>query len=182
MEQQRRVSYTQHPAGVSSSSVPAYFSNPPASSHPRRPHNPFPGGRKVSREPGQPVVANYLVMIFPYTVSLSIFVSCTRSITYPHSQHSIEHGAPLLTFQRLVQTMQRFAEWNFSPRVALSSAKEMSVFPQLNAQIVSHSKTHNLVWTQRAGSTASVDTIDKDYSDCPFVILTKFLEIGCTMS
>ena len=69
MEQQRRVSYTQHPAGVSSSSVPAYFSNPPASSHPRRPRNPFPGGKKVTWEPGQPIVANYLVMIFPYTVS-----------------------------------------------------------------------------------------------------------------
>jgi hypothetical protein len=54
----------------------------------------------------------------------------------------------------------------------LSSAKDISVFPQLSAQIVSHSKTHNLVWTQRSGSTASADTIDADYGDCPFIILT----------
>jgi hypothetical protein len=99
-------------------------------------------------------------------------VSRARSITYPCLQHSIEHGVPLLTFQRLVQTIQRFMEWNFSPRVVLSSAKDISVFPQLSAQIASHSKTHNLVWTQRSGSTASADTIDTDYGDCPFIILT----------
>ena len=69
MDHQRRTSIARHPAGVPSSSIPAYFSNPPASSHPRRSHNPFPGGKKTAHETGQATVFNFLVMIFPYTVS-----------------------------------------------------------------------------------------------------------------
>ena len=77
-----------------------------------------------------------------------------------------------MAFQWLVQTIQRFTEWNFSPRITLTGTKDSSVFPQLCAQIASHSQTHNIMWTQRSGSLTSAGTLDIDYSDSPFVILS----------
>jgi hypothetical protein len=76
MEQQRRRSIQQHPAGVPASSVPSYYTTNPPASNIQRKQSPFPGGtRKMNRN--EPVTSLFTCLIFPYPVSLAPFIAKT---------------------------------------------------------------------------------------------------------
>jgi hypothetical protein len=72
MDQQRRLSIQHHPSGIPASSVPAYYSNPPATNSHRRQALPFPGAvKKVKVNGDQPHSTDFTVLIFPYPVRQS---------------------------------------------------------------------------------------------------------------
>ena len=73
MDQQRRESIQR--MGIPSSCTPAYYSNPPSSSSTPRRHSPFPGGTQSGRRNmSQPLVGDYTVLIYPYSVCVSWFI------------------------------------------------------------------------------------------------------------
>ena len=63
--------------GIPSSCVPAYYSNSASSSSTPRRHTPFPGGHQSGRCNGsQPLVGNYTVLVFPYSVCICLNKVC----------------------------------------------------------------------------------------------------------
>ena len=73
MDQQRRTSIQYHPSGVPASSVPAYYSNPPASTSHKRQSSPFPGATRMLRaNANQPSSLDFTLLIFPYPVCVAL--------------------------------------------------------------------------------------------------------------
>lgn len=81
--------------------------------------------------------------------------------------------APLIAFQKLSLLLARLATWGLVLDVTLSGLSEDSVFMQLNSQVTQQTRANHVVWPSRPGSSSSINTVEGEYSDGPFIIMRQ---------
>lgn len=82
-------------------------------------------------------------------------------------------GAPLVAFQKLPLLLARLSTWGLLLDISLTGMADDSVFTQLNGLVAQNTRDNNVVWACRPGSSSSATTVEREYSDGPFIVLRQ---------
>lgn len=82
-------------------------------------------------------------------------------------------GPPLIAFQKLPLLIERLKSWGLALDISLTSMAEDSVFEQLSSLVAQKSRSNNIVWACRPGSSSSTNTVESEHADSPFIIMCQ---------
>jgi hypothetical protein len=77
-------------------------------------------------------------------------------------------GPPIITFEKLDALIIKFTQWCLCHDLSLTATKSEPIFKQLVNVVSMHTYDANILWAP----LTSLQMVNSNYADCPFIILT----------